>query len=152
MSLEEYSDLLSQSPDAVNELYQDLLIGVTSFYRDQDAIKALRTEALDTLAARDSDTPLKVWVPGCASGEEAYTIAIELNEALKAAGRDKRFRIIATDIHSQSIETASRGIYEAEKVKAVPEELRELFLGVPVAQPRAVEQTPQSPVSRPSGL
>ena len=114
-SLDEYNEILSQSDEALNELFQDMLIGVTEFYRDADAIHALRTKVLDELAAQDpTGTPLKIWVPACASGEEVYTIAIELSEALRVAGNDRRFRIIGTDVHANSVEIASRGVYSEE--------------------------------------
>ena len=127
-SLEEYDEVLDQSEEALNELFHDMLIGVTEFYRDKEAIKSLRRQVLDVLAAQeDSNVPIKVWVPGCASGEEVYTIAIELSEALRKAGNDRRFRIIGTDIHAGSIEIASQGIYSAEKLQKVPEELRRRY-------------------------
>ncbi|WP_341367269.1 CheR family methyltransferase [Yoonia sp. BS5-3] len=124
-SLEEYEEVLSQSPTAVSELFEDMLIGVTEFYRDADAMASLRTNVLDQLAADTDETaPIKIWVPACASGEEVYTIAIELSEALREAGSDRRFRIIGTDIHSGSIETASRGFYTEDKLERVPDDLR----------------------------
>lgn len=127
-SLEEYNEILSESSESVDELFQDMLIGVTEFYRDRDAIKTLRKEVLDKLAAeKDNTTPLKIWIAACASGEEAYTIAIELSEALRAAGSDRRFRIIGTDIHAGSIEIASRGVYSADKIKKVPQHLRDRY-------------------------
>ena len=85
-SVEEYRQLLVANPAALDELYADLLIGVTEFYRNPGAIAALRTEVLDKLVAKKSeDSPIRIWVPACASGEEAYTIAIELSEAIRAA-------------------------------------------------------------------
>jgi len=114
-SFEAYNDILSQSDEAVNELFEDMLIGVTAFYRDQEAIEALRVHVLDLLAEEDHDgKPLKIWVPACASGEEVYTIAIELSEALRAAGNDRRFRIIGTDVSAKSVEIASRSGFASE--------------------------------------
>lgn len=127
-SLDEYAKILSESDEALNELFYDMLIGVTEFYRDTDAIKALREGVLDKLAAdTEQSVPIKIWVPGCASGEEVYTIAIELSEALSAAGSDRRFRIIGTDIHAGSIETASRGAYSEQKIAKMPKDLRERY-------------------------
>ncbi|WP_339107627.1 chemotaxis protein CheB [Thioclava sp. GXIMD4216] len=124
-SLEAYRVLLSEDANALEELYQDLLIGVTEFYRDPEAIRILRKDALDELVERsDDDAPLRIWIPGCASGEEAYTIAIELSEALEAARLDRKFRIIATDVHRRSIDIASAGIYSETSVAKVPAELR----------------------------
>ncbi|WP_417626285.1 CheR family methyltransferase [Pararhodobacter aggregans] len=124
----EYLALLQSSPEAVNELYHDLLIGVTEFYRDPDAIARLRETALARFAAdRSTEAPVRVWVAGCASGEEAYTIAIELAEALRATGNTRGFRIIATDVHQQSIERASTGTYPATAVRKIPKPLRERY-------------------------
>ncbi|MEP4195132.1 MAG: CheR family methyltransferase [Aliishimia sp.] len=127
-SLEEYDEVLSESEDAVNELFEDMLIGVTEFYRDTEAITALRHKVLDKLAQEaSSGPPLKIWIPACASGEEVYTIAIELSEALREAGSERRFRIIGTDVHAKSVETASRGVYSAEKIGNVPAHLRKRY-------------------------
>ncbi|MER5170399.1 CheR family methyltransferase [Thioclava kandeliae] len=124
-TVEEYHALLTSDDSALEELYQDLLIGVTEFYRDQEAIYVLRREALDKLVERsDDDAPLRIWIPGCASGEEAYTIAIELSEALEQAKLERKFRVIATDVHRRSIDIASAGIYSAESVAKVPPALR----------------------------
>ncbi len=121
---EDYLALLSESRSVLDELYHDLLIGVTEFYRDAGAMEALRTKALDVLAAdKSTDKPIRIWVPACASGEEAYTIAIELSEALAKAGSLRRFRIIASDVHRTSLERASAGIYSEESVARLPKSL-----------------------------
>lgn len=126
--LDEYREILSQSPDVADELFHDMLIGVTEFYRDTDAIKSLRTNVLDKLAAEfDAVAPIKIWVPACASGEEVYTIAIELSEALRLAGSTRGFRIIGTDVHVGAIETASRGLYSADKLAKVDPDLLERY-------------------------
>jgi len=123
---DEYRKLLASDPAALDELYQDLLIGVTEFYRDPEAMKELRSKVLDELVKNTpEETPLRVWVPACASGEEAYTIAIELNEALREADIKRKFRVIATDVHRGSIEAASAGIFPEEALTKVPEAVRE---------------------------
>ena len=127
-SLEDYEQILAQSDDAADELFEDMLIGVTEFYRDPEAIASLRVNVLNKLAEdTDATAPIKIWVPACASGEEVYTIGIELSEALRVAGSDRRFRIIGTDIHSGSIEQASRGFYDESKIAKVPLELRKRY-------------------------
>lgn len=127
-SLAEYDEVLAENDEAVNELFEDMLIGVTEFYRDPEAMSALRIKVLDKLAAEPEDgPPLKIWVPACASGEEVYTIAIELSEALRAADSGRGFRIIGTDVHAKSVETASRGVYSADKMSKVPEDIRERY-------------------------
>lgn len=120
--LSDYAEFLASDAVALDQLYQDLLIGVTQFYRDPEAVSALRQHVLDPLAKAESDgTPIRIWVPACASGEEAYTIAIELTEALAAAGSTRKFRIIATDVHRGSLERASLGIYNQAALANVPQ-------------------------------
>lgn len=127
-NVEEYRQLLIANPAALDELYEDLLIGVTQFYRNPDAIAALRENVLDKLVEeKQDDTPIRVWVPACASGEEAYTIAIELSEAIREAGSDVRFRIIATDVHRRSIDRASTGLYSEEALSRMSPELRDKY-------------------------
>ncbi|MBZ4021783.1 hypothetical protein CKO11_04825 [Rhodobacter sp. TJ_12] len=127
-TLEEYLAQMLVDSEAIDELYRDLLIGVTAFYRDPDAFDALRKQAIAQLVERSSqDKPLRVWVAGCASGEEAYTIAIELSEALIAANKPLNFRVIATDVHRHSLDIASAGIYSNDQVRKVPQALRDRY-------------------------
>ena len=126
--IDEYHQLLQANPAALDELYQDLLIGVTQFYRNPGAISAMRHGALDPLVReKENDDPIRVWVPACASGEEAYTIAIELHEAILAAGVDRKFRVIATDVHRRSIDRASTGIYAEEALTKMDPDLRDRY-------------------------
>ncbi|WP_253949216.1 CheR family methyltransferase [Mangrovicoccus sp. HB161399] len=125
---EEYLAALQVDSDALEELYHDLLIGVTTFYRNREAIRALREKVLDFLAGQDgSESAARIWVPACSSGEEAYTIAIEMCEALEQAGRRRNFRIIATDVHRRSIDAASAGIYPAEAMERMPQDIRDRY-------------------------
>lgn len=120
----DYFKLLADDRSALDELYRDLLIGVTEFYRDPEAFTVLRKQVLNKLARNDDETsPLRIWVPGCASGEEAYTLAIEMSEALAEAGAARKFRIIATDMHRGSLERASAGAYDAQAVANLPPEI-----------------------------
>ena len=127
-TIEEYFDELRSDGDYAEELFSDLLIGVTSFYRDPQAIALLRTLIIAPLV-QDSKpgVPLRIWVPGCATGEEAYTIAIEVAEAIRVAKLDRTFRIIATDVHRTSLETASAGTYSENSVRLIPRDLRERY-------------------------
>lgn len=127
-TLEQYSNLLASDPEAVEELYHDLLIGVTEFYRDPDAIASLSRQALIPLVTSSlPNEELRVWVPACASGEEAYTIAIELAEAVRSLGAKRHFRIIATDVHRPSVERAATGVYPPEALEKLPDVLRERY-------------------------
>ncbi|WP_136442434.1 CheR family methyltransferase [Pacificoceanicola onchidii] len=127
-SLDSYVEKLHSDDGLLDALYHDLLIGVTEFYRDPESIRALREEVLEPMVSEyAADRPLRIWVPGCSSGEEAYTIAIELSEALRSAGHAQDFRILATDIHRRSIDIASAGVYDEATVQNVPEELRDRY-------------------------
>ncbi|WP_407494986.1 CheR family methyltransferase [Pseudooceanicola sp. MF1-13] len=126
--LEEYLQLLKSNPAALDELYQDILIGVTQFYRNPDAIAALRREVIDKIVAEKTEgDPIRIWVPACASGEEAYTIAIEMNESILAAGSNCNFRVIATDVHRRSIDRASTGVYGHEALEHMPVAIRDKY-------------------------
>jgi len=126
--LEEYLQLLQANPAAVDELYQDILIGVTQFYRNPEAIAALRVDAINRIVSSKEDgDPIRVWVPACASGEEAYTIAIELNEAIQETGSNCNFRVIATDVHRRSIDRASTGVYGHDALEHMPQALRNKY-------------------------
>ncbi|PWC83092.1 chemotaxis protein [Azospirillum sp. TSH100] len=111
-SMEEYAALLRRnSAEAVN-LYKEMLIGVTRFFRDEAAFRVLAERVIPSLLANRSPTDMiRVWVCGCASGEEAYSLAILFAEAQERLGRSVDVKIFATDIDQDSIEVASLGEY-----------------------------------------
>ncbi|WP_042699377.1 chemotaxis protein CheB [Azospirillum sp. B506] len=111
-SMEEYAALLRRnSAEAVN-LYKEMLIGVTRFFRDEAAFRVLAERMIPGLLANRSPTDMiRVWVCGCASGEEAYSLAILFAEAQERLGRSVDVKIFATDIDQDSIEMASLGEY-----------------------------------------
>jgi len=106
------------------------LIGVTHFFRDPDAFKALAEKALAGLVADKSDDhPIRAWVPACSSGEEAYSIAILLRECTEKLNRHVGIRIFATDIDKRTIDTARAGIYPASiSADVSPNRLKRFFL------------------------
>ncbi len=127
-SLEVYSLKLATDDREADALYADLLIEVTDFFRDGEAFDALRDKVIPTLIERmKPDRPIRVWVPGCASGEEAYTIAILLAEHARVNGLELSLKIIATDIHHRSLEAAGAGRYGRTTVGKLPRELRERY-------------------------
>lgn len=129
--LGEYVRFAQSHPDELRALYKDMLITVTSFFRDPEALEALKTEVFPSmLNRRESGEPIRIWVPACASGEEAYSIAICLFEFLedKAPGTD--FQIFGTDIDEDSIQIARRGIYAQNISPDVStERLNRFFIG-----------------------
>ena len=128
------SSTCRQTPAEVDALFRDLLIGVTSFFRDPEAFKALEEaghpEALCRQAARTR--VIRVWSPGCSTGEEAYSLAILLAERQEAMKQSFGVQIFATDIDSQAIATARAGLYPASIAADIsPERLARFFAAEP---------------------
>ncbi len=128
-SLEDYVQYLQNHPDEVQALYHEILISVTSFFRDPDAYQALKKRVFPEIAKRHSvDEPIRIWVPGCATGEEVYSIAISLMEFLEHVLPKPAIQIFATDINETAIEKARLGIYKSSQIVNVsPERLRRFF-------------------------
>ena len=127
--LEAYVELLRNDPTELNALYRDLLIGVTRFFRDQQAFERIEMEVLPALLAhKQSNEELRIWVAGCATGEEAYSLAILVDEKLRSMGRTPNVKIFATDVHRASLEFASAGVYSEEALGDVqPTRLQRYF-------------------------
>jgi two-component system, chemotaxis family, CheB/CheR fusion protein len=107
-----YVRYLQQTPAEVEALFRDMLIGVTSFFRDPEAFKALEERIIPKLfTGKGPDATIRVWVPGCSTGEEAYSIAILLAERQEAMKQIFKVQIFATDIDSEAIATARAGLY-----------------------------------------
>jgi two-component system CheB/CheR fusion protein len=128
-SMSAYLERLRHDPAEIATLCKDLLISVTSFFREPEAFEVLAERVLPELIAQlDGDVPLRVWVPGCATGEEAYTIAMLLFEQLEAADKPANIQIFATDIDDDSLETARQGVYPDGVTGAISEaRLRRFF-------------------------
>ena len=126
--VEEYAARLREDPGELNSLYRDLLIGVTQFFRDPEAFEVLEEEILPKLIHRvGREEDIRVWIAGCATGEEAYSLAILLHEKLAAEGRPTAFKIFATDVHTASLDIASAGEYRPEAVVGVSEDRLERY-------------------------
>jgi two-component system, chemotaxis family, CheB/CheR fusion protein len=110
--LGDYVQHLERSPAEVEALFHDLLIGVTHFFRDVDAFKALEDRVVARIATqKQGDSVIRVWVPGCSTGEEAYSIAILLRDKLDALKKRCKVQVFATDIDPRAIEIARAGVY-----------------------------------------
>ncbi len=122
-SMEDYAALLRRNNAEAVSLYKEMLIGVTRFFRDEPAFKALAEKVIPALLAnRNPREAIRVWVCGCATGEEAYSIAILFAEAQERLGRSLDVKIFATDIDQDSIETASLGEYPRSIAEDVSQE------------------------------
>ena len=103
---------LRENPDELDRLFAEVLISVTSFFRDPEAFDTLAAQALPDLlrSQRDGET-FRVWVPGCATGEEAYSVAMVLVESMEKSQKKIKIQIFATDLDAGAIETARQGVY-----------------------------------------
>jgi two-component system CheB/CheR fusion protein len=120
----EYLQLLQNNSEECNLLGKDFLIGVTRFFRDEAAFQILRKDVLPQLIeSKQHDEPLKVWVTACSTGQEAYSMAILLYEALQRAGKILELKIFATDLDADAIEYASKGCYPEAAVAEMDEHL-----------------------------
>jgi two-component system, chemotaxis family, CheB/CheR fusion protein len=124
----EYLDHLEVHPEEYEALFDTLLINVTEFFRDPPAWDALRAEGLPRiLDGKPADEAIRVWSAGCSSGQEAYTAAMVLAEALGEQAYRDRVKIYATDIDESALEQARQGIYGAKELESVPGDLRERY-------------------------
>lgn len=124
-TLEAYAKVLRDHRDAVAELHQDLLIQVTSFFRDAETFRVVERRVLPLLLEnRAPNDPIRVWVPGCATGEEAYSIAMCV---LDAVGDRHPLQLFATDVREDAIAHARAGVYSAAALKPVGAERRARF-------------------------
>jgi two-component system CheB/CheR fusion protein len=114
-----YVNYLRENPHELNALFNELLIGVTKFFRDAGAFEALRQKLFLSLKHKAEGDPVRVWVAGCSTGEEAYSIAILLMEYIESFGGKKapKIQIFATDLDADAIEHGRQGIY-LENIKA----------------------------------
>jgi two-component system CheB/CheR fusion protein len=110
--LDTYVELLRKSPDEVESLFNDVLINVTGFFRDPEAFERLRKEAFPVmLKNKPPSVPIRVWVPGCSTGEEAYSLAMVLLEFLGDRESNTQIQLFATDVSEAIIQKARSGIY-----------------------------------------
>ena len=111
-ALDDYVQFLQRTPAEVEALFRDLLIGVTAFFRDPEAFQALEHEVLPKLLAEKSrGSVFRVWSAGCSTGEEAYSLAILVTEAMETTQRAQSVQIFATDLDSRAILVARAGLY-----------------------------------------
>lgn len=128
-NLDQYVERLRSDRAELNRLYEDLLIGVTQFFRDRESFEYMEHFVIPRLlAGRDEASGLRIWVAGCATGEEAYSLAISFHEALSRAGGPVNLKIFATDAHRASLARAARGVYTEAALREVsPARLRRYF-------------------------
>lgn len=112
-----YAKRLRSDPKELDVMYRDLLIGVTGFFRDREVFERLELDVIPKLISKlDPTQEFRAWVVATATGEEAYSLAILLNEAYESLGEEPRVKIFASDVHRDSLEHAGRGVYQSESL------------------------------------
>ncbi len=119
IDLEEYIRRLQEDEGEQDLLYHDLLVEVTQFFRDAEAFNVLASTVIPDIVD-NADKEIRVWVPGCATGEEAYSLAILFNEYMTRQKKMVDLKVFATDIHPKSLELASNGTYAADRIRTIP--------------------------------
>lgn len=148
-----YASQLEAQPAELDALYRDLLIGVTDFFRDPDAFACLAKHVYEPMLRAAGREEFRLWVAGCATGEEAYTHAILLDEIARETGYKGRINLFATDAHRTSLETASAGLYSRDRLSHLsPERISRYFKEEKNGQLRIVPELRQRIVFAPHNL
>ena len=122
-----YIRLLQENPAEIKNLFKELLIGVTNFFRDPESFENLKKILLDLVKSKPDNGQIRIWVPGCSTGEEAYSVAIILRECMDEAKKYFNVQIFATDIDSDAIEKARIGIFSGIEPDVGKERLNRFF-------------------------
>ncbi|MGM0508675.1 MAG: CheR family methyltransferase [Fusobacteriota bacterium] len=121
--IEDYERYIYSHPSEAKVLHRELLIGVTKFFRDKEIFSKLEEKFLpDIISHKKNKNEIRVWIAGCSTGQEAYTIAIIIKDYLKKKENYAEVKIFATDIHESSLKIASKGEYKESSVVEVPKE------------------------------
>ncbi|WP_234572288.1 chemotaxis protein CheB [Rhodohalobacter sp. 614A] len=127
-SLSQYVDYLDKNPEEAEELFKDMLIGVTSFFRDKDSFEVLKETVIPKLFEnKNKDQHIRVWVPGCATGEEAYSLAMLLLEHASEIDNYPQIQIFASDVDENALSRAREGRYPKSIEDSVPKERLQRF-------------------------
>ncbi len=115
---------LKERPENLEALFYDILIGVTEFFRNPNAFKVLNQKVFPALENKmKSDAPIRIWVCGCSSGEEVYSLGIAISEYAERQEIAPNFTILATDVNSRAVATASRGHYQVNKLESLDQKI-----------------------------
>ncbi len=126
---EAYANLLRDNPKELASLYSDMLISVTSFFRNPAAFEVLKEKVFPKIIRQQHDKPLRIWVPGCSTGQEAYSIAMSFVEFSEQAGQARTVRLFATDVNEAVLDKGRSGLYGKSLVQDLsPYRLRRFFV------------------------
>lgn len=120
-SIPDYIDKLKQKPEEANKFAYEVLISVTEFFRDKDAFFALGIQLNQLIESMGPSRDIRIWNPGCATGEESYSLAILMEEAIRNYGLPVRYKIFASDIDARAIDVARQGSYPAGTCEVLEE-------------------------------
>jgi len=124
---EEYLEYINTYPEEVTLLYQDILIGVTAFFRDKESFDALENELFSYLKDKPQNYELRIWSIACSSGEEAYSLGILISKISKQLKRNFNVRIFATDIDDEALEIARKAFYSKNALKDIDKDLLDAY-------------------------
>ena len=128
-SLAGYADSLRGNARELDALYSDALINVTSFFRNPETFAVLKQEVLTPLLQQGGDDPVRVWVLGCSTGQEAYSLTMAFAECAEKAPHPRKLQVFATDVNHANLDKARHGLYAKSLVRDVsPERLRRFFV------------------------
>ena len=125
---EQYLELIKKDRAELNALYEDIFIHVTGFFRDPESLQALQKRVLSNFVPGKTSRNIRIWIPGCSTGEEVYSIAMLLFETLGERGSGAGIQIFGTDISDRSVQKARAGIYPASSIMDVSLERQRRFL------------------------
>ncbi len=127
-TLDDYAAFLKDNVKELDSLYSDVLISVTSFFRNPEAFETIQHEVLPTLLKEQSDDPVRCWVLGCSTGQEAYSLAMAFVEVVEKLGSSRSLQIFATDLNDALLDKARHGLYAKSLVEDIsPARLRRFF-------------------------
>lgn len=122
-TIQEYIEHIKEKEVEIDNLYKEFLIGVTRFFRDEDAFDIVNTKVISKIVEnKPRNEPIRIWVAACSTGEEAYSLAMLFQECLERIGINRKFKIFASDLDSHAISIASKGIYGREITDSIPPE------------------------------
>lgn len=132
-TMKEYLQRLQERPGEVGSLYRDILVNMTQFFRDPDALDALKRDVFPTvLAEKGPEDAIRIWIPGCSKGQEAYSILISLVEFLEKQAQHRTIQMFASDVNEQDVDFARAGVYpEGISNEVSAERLERFFVQVP---------------------
>lgn len=126
-SVEDYLKVLEKDALEQDQMFNKILIGVTSFFRDKEAFESLKTHLHAIVDSKRNRDNLRIWVPGCSTGEEVFSLAILINEVLSSKNKNLVVQIFGTDIDEKAVQQARKGIFSEKSAEALPKEILEKY-------------------------